>query len=81
MIKLAIVGCTGKLGSAIMKNTLNNPDVEVAYAIARKGNQYVGRNITELIGGKSEVIITDDIEDASNCDIYIDCTNAETFRL
>ena len=66
MIKLAIVGCTGKLGSAIMKNTLSNKTVEVAYAIARNGNQYVGKNISELIGGKSDVIITDDIEDASN---------------
>lgn len=43
MIKLAIVGCTGKLGSAIMKNTLSNKTVEVAYAIARNGNQYVGK--------------------------------------
>ena len=79
MIKLAIVGCTGKLGSAIMKNTLSNQAVEVTCAIARKGNQYVGKNISELIGGKSDVIITDDIEAAANCDVYIDCTNAETF--
>ena len=79
MIKVAIVGCTGKLGNAIMKNALKNMEVGVCYAIARKGNQFVGKNISELIGGRSDLIIIDDIETADNCDIYIDCTNAETF--
>ena len=79
MIKIAIAGCTGKLGSAIMKNALNSTDIEVAYAIARKGNRFVGEKISEIIGGKNELIIIDDIESAEDCDIYIDCTNAETF--
>lgn len=79
MIKIAIIGCTGKLGNAIMKNALKGTDIELQYAIARKGNQFVGKNISELIGGKSELVIIDDIELAKDCDIYIDCTNAETF--
>ena len=79
MIRMAIVGCTGKLGSAIMKSALNSTDVEIAYAIARKGNRFVGEKISEIIGGKNELIIIDDIESAEDCDIYIDCTNAETF--
>ncbi len=79
MIKIAIVGCTGKLGSAIMKNTLKSTDVQIRYAIARNGNQYVGKSVSELIGGNSELMIIDDIELADDCDIYIDCTNAETF--
>ncbi|MBQ8040646.1 MAG: hypothetical protein IJ274_12425, partial [Lachnospiraceae bacterium] len=79
MIRIAIVGCTGKLGSSIMKSALKNVDVEVSYAVARKSNQFVGKNISELIGGKSELVIIDDIELADDCDIYIDCTNAETF--
>lgn len=79
MIKIAIVGCTGKLGSAIMKSALKSTDVEVCYAIARKGNQFVGKSISELIGGKCDLSIIDDIEAATDCDIYIDCTNVETF--
>ena len=79
MLRIAIVGCTGKLGSAIMKKALNSTDVEVAYAIARKGNRFVGEKISEIIGGKNELMIIDDIELAEDCDIYIDCTNAETF--
>lgn len=79
MLKIAIVGCTGKLGSAIMKNAFNRADVEVSYAIARKGNQFVGRNISELIGGTYDLPIIDDIGLADDCDIFIDCTNAEIF--
>lgn len=79
MIKIAIVGCTGKLGGAIMKRAFMSTDVEVCYAVARKGNQFVGKNISELIGVKSDLVIIDDIEAAPDCDVYIDCTNAETF--
>lgn len=79
MVKVAIVGCTGKLGSAIMKNALKSTDVEICYAVARKGNQFVGKRVSELIGGKSGLMIIDDIELADDHDIYIDCTNAETF--
>jgi len=79
MLKLAIVGCTGKLGSTILKNILQRSDVEIGAAIARKGNLYVGRPISELIGGKYELAIIDDIELAKECDIFIDCTNADTF--
>jgi len=79
MIKLAIVGCTGKLGSAIMKKAIQTPDIEICYAIARKGNPFVGKNISEVIGGKSDLMIIDDIKSADDCELFIDCTNAETF--
>ena len=79
MIRIAIVGCTGKLGSTIMKNALNRKDIELSYAIARKGNPFVGHNISEFVGDKFNLPIIDDIETAKNCDIFIDCTNAETF--
>lgn len=52
MIRIAIVGCTGKLGSAIMRNAINSTDIEVDYAIARKGNRFVGGNvISDIIVG------------------------------
>lgn len=79
MVKIAIVGCTGKLGSAIMKNACNRKDVAVAYAIGRKGNPFVGRNISDLIGGNFDLQIVDDIASAKDFDVYIDCTNADTF--
>lgn len=79
MIRIAVVGCTGKLGSAIIKNILGKSDVELSYAIARAGNQFVGKQMSELLRGNCDLKIIDDIELASDCDVIIDCTNAETF--
>lgn len=80
MINIAIVGCTGKLGSKIMKNILKRTDVALSYAIARKGNSLVGQDVSTIIGGmEKNIVIIDDICEAVNCDVFIDCTNAETF--
>ena len=79
MVKTAIVGCTGKLGKAIMKTIFNRTDIKVCYAIARKGNPYVGRKISELTGIDSDLAIIDDIESAVDCDVFIDCTSADSF--
>lgn len=79
MLRIAVVGCTGKLGSAIVKNILHRDDVELSYAIAREGNAYVGKTVAELVGGNSDLEIVSDIELARDCDVFIDCTNAETF--
>lgn len=79
MIKVAVVGCTGKLGSSIMRNILKREDVELCYAIARRGNRFVGKSISEIIGGNIALEIIDDIELAVDCDVFIDCTSAEAF--
>ena len=79
MLKIAVVGCTGRLGSAIVKNILHRDDVELTYAIAREGNIYVGKTVAELVGGNCDLEIISDIEQATECDVFIDCTNAETF--
>lgn len=79
MIQIAVVGCTGKLGRSIMKNILNGENVELAYAIARKGNQFVGKCVSELTDGDTDLKIIDNIESADNCDVFVDCTNADAF--
>lgn len=79
MIKLAIVGCTGKLGSTIIRNALRRNDVEVKYAIARNGNQIVGKKISEIMECSLDLVIIGDIEMAIDCDVFVDCTNADTF--
>ena len=80
VLKIAVVGCTGKLGCSIMKNILNRSDVILAYAIARKGRTEIGQDISVLLGGtEKDVAITDDILQATDCDIFVDCTSAEAF--
>lgn len=79
MLKIAVVGCTGKLGSTIVKNILNREDIDLSYAIARDGNSFVGKCVSEIVGGNCDIRIIHDIEMAEDCDVFIDCTNAETF--
>lgn len=80
MVKIGIVGATGKLGCSIMKNILKRNDVTLAYAVGRKGNPFIGMDISAVIGGQDRGIhIIDDIEDAVACDVFIDCTSAEAF--
>jgi len=62
MVRAAVVGCTGKLGKMIIKDALLRTDIEVCYAIARKGNPHVGNNMYELIGKSGDLVIVDDIE-------------------
>ena len=78
-MKIAVVGCTGNLGSSIVKCILSRSDVELGAVVARKGNPYVGKGISELLGGTCDLKIIDDIAEATESDIFIDCTNAETF--
>lgn len=78
-MKIAVVGCTGKLGSSIMKNIQKRDDVTLAYAIAREGNALVGKSISAVIGGQSTVTIIGDVCQAQDADVFIDCTSAKAF--
>lgn len=71
MLRIAVVGCTGKLGSAIIKKILNRNDVTLSYAVARKGNQFAGKSISEVIGGNYDFKIIDDIENAVDIETTI----------
>lgn len=51
-MKIAVVGCTGNLGGSIIRCILNRSDVELGAVVARKGNPHVGKEISELVGGK-----------------------------
>jgi len=79
MLKITVVGCTGKLGSSIIKNILKRQDVTLSHAVARKGNRFVGKSVSEIVGGNCDLEVIDDIEFATDSDVFIDCTNADIF--
>lgn len=78
-MKIAVIGCTGNLGSSIVKCILSRSDVELGAVVARKGNPHVGKEISELLGGTCDLKIIDEITEAKECDIFIDCTSADAF--
>lgn len=79
MIKVGIVGGTGKLGKDIIKLLSDQTDILIGAVVARKGNPFVGNDLGSLIDGLfPNILIEDNIPDSINkCDIYIDCTSAE----
>ncbi len=80
MIKVGVVGCTGRLGSMIMNAILGNNETELTYAIGRSGNPYIGQDISSIIRGQlRNITITDSILEADNCEVLIDCTLAGNF--
>lgn len=49
-LKLAITGCTGRMGQMILKEINQSEEVEVVGALARPGNPFVGKDVGNLIG-------------------------------
>jgi 4-hydroxy-tetrahydrodipicolinate reductase len=79
MINVEVVGCTGKLGKVMLKTILSHDKIKLSYAIGRKGNEFIGSDISIVTGCQEKTIKTiDDISKAVNCDIFIDCTNSDS---
>lgn len=80
MLKISIVGCTGKFGAMIAKKVCESEELILVNAIGRKGNKYIGQDVSSIIGGQElKLKIKDSIIEADDCDVFIDCTNADTF--
>lgn len=80
MTRIAVVGGTGKLGRMIINTILENDDVKLTYVIGRTGSEYIGKDISSLISTSfKDIPIIDEILEAKNCDVFIDCTNAKNF--
>lgn len=79
MIRVGVVGGTGKLGREIIRLLMNHADLSLGAVITRKGNVLVGEDAGCLVDGrKTGIVIQDQIlATIDQCDMYIDCTNAE----
>jgi len=82
MLKLTIIGCTGRLGQATLKEANQNPDVEVIGALTRPENPFVGQDVGNLIGESPfNILITDSPKNAfADADVVIDCSHPEALE-
>ena len=63
MIKIAVVGATGRMGLSLIKATTLNKETQLTAAIARTGNTSIGRDAGELAGcGALNVPVTSLLE-------------------
>lgn len=81
MIRVGIVGGTGKLGKDIIRLLIEHTEITLGAVVARKNNPFAGKELGSLIESQiTDIIIQDDILGASEkCDLYIDCTNVDSF--
>lgn len=82
MIKVAVTGATGRMGSKIIKNILQQEDMELVAAIEASNTPFAGRDVGEVIGtGTLEIEITPSDElyqvlDDTKPDVLVDFTIA-----
>ncbi len=73
--KIAIAGCTGRMGRTLIEATLADPAVSLAAAFDRPGSKHAGRDAGDSMGIETGIPITDDAEAAiSAADCVIDFT-------
>lgn len=71
MVKLAVSGCCGKMGSRIINLALKDKDLKLVVALERKGHPEMGNSI-------GEVNITDNPEGIKDADVLVEFTNPQT---
>lgn len=60
ILKLAITGCTGRMGQMVLKEINQSEEVEIVGALARPGNPFVDKDVGTLIGEDPfNLLITD----------------------
>lgn len=50
MIKVAVTGANGTIGSKIIKTLIKQEDMEVVAAIGSSNNRFEGKDVGEIIG-------------------------------
>lgn len=77
MVKIAVAGATGRMGSRITALAKEFHGISLTGAFERKGHDGVGRDIGSLIGmGETGVVVKDSFEAAAGgCDVVIDFTS------
>ena len=77
-INIIVVGASGKMGQTIIKEILDDSDLNLAMAIDIKTSPRIGKDAGALFGFESNIKISSDlIVDKAQADILIDFTRPE----
>ena len=77
-INIIVVGASGKMGQAIIKETLEDSDLNLVMAMDIKTSPRIGKDAGELMGVESNIKISSDmLLDKGQADILIDFTRPE----
>src|SRR5210317_770773 len=77
-INIIVVGASGKMGQAIIKEILESSDLHLVRAIDIKSSPRIGHDAGELFGVQSNIKISSDLSiDDLEADVLIDFTRPE----
>jgi len=77
-IKIAIAGCSGRMGRALLEGVMQSSDLALHAALEHSSSPQLGRDAGELAGGACGVTITADVAAAlQGADVLIDFTRPE----
>ena len=78
-IKVAVLGCGGRMGRNLIQAATEYPDIELVGGTLRETSSFVGADLGELAGiGKIDVNSTANIDDLLDADVFIDFTSIES---
>jgi 4-hydroxy-tetrahydrodipicolinate reductase len=77
MIRIAIAGCTGKMGRMLIEATLGAPDLALAVAVDRADSPDLGTDCAAFLGRSTGIRIGADLAALRGADVLIDFTRAE----
>lgn len=80
MVNVLINGINGKMGRAIAQSAYKNPEMKIIGGVGSAGRSYIGTDLGVLVGLGNAIgaKVYDDINQIiKQCDIVLDCTNAE----
>ncbi len=79
MIRIAVVGASGRMGLCLVKAAVLSKNTELAVAVSRTGSDSIGKDAGELAGiGKAKITIVDDLRSAvDQFDLLIDFTRPD----
>lgn len=77
MLKVVIVGCTGRMGHALLEGIFADQELSLHAALDRADSPQVGRDAGEQLGKVTGIKVTSDIVAIQGADVLIDFTRPE----
>lgn len=79
MVRIAVVGVSGRMGLCLVKSALQSKQVKLSVAVSRSGSQAIGKDVGELAGaGTADVKVVSDLAVVlDQFDVLIDFTRPE----
>ena len=78
--KVSVLGASGRMGSQIIKNVNEAPNMDLHSVVEHKGHKWIGQDCGEkLLGRENNIIVTDDLDLAlGSADAVIDFSTPDT---